>query len=198
MPRRTRRPRRPAAPAPGPAIARRPAVAGFVLGILAAVSAVLWYLAIPLGIVAILVSWRAAQAARGRDGRSIGLGIGGLVSGAFGVLLGLAVAFLGGCADDGGRSGTVSGPPAIADVAGPLQWSTDLDGLQCSGTITNHADVPSGYLLKVEWVSENTKLAEATTVLQPVAPGASTTFTVTSSAKGTAATTCRVAEIERS
>ena len=51
--------------------------------------------------------------------------------------------------------------------------------------------------MKIEWVSDSTKLADATTVVPPVAPGASTTFTVTSAAKGTADTACRVAEIER-
>lgn len=192
-----RRAPRTSAPAPGPAIARRSAIAGFVLGVLAAAFAVLWYVAIPLGILAGLLGWRAAHAARGRDGRTIGFGIGALVTGACGVLLGLAVALLAGCADDGG-SGTDDGtPPALADVGTRLEWSTDLDGLRCSGTITNHASRASGYLLKLEWVSESTKLADATTVIQPVQPGASTTFEVTSAAKGTAATTCRVAEIER-
>lgn len=190
-----RRARRAPAPAPGPAIARRPAVVGFVLGVLAAAAAVWWYVAIPLGIIAVALGWRAAQAARGRDARSIGLGIGALVTGVCGVLLGLAVALLSGCGDDGGTSS--GDPPALADVGTKLEWSTDLDGLRCSGTITNHASRATGYLLKLEWVSENTKLADATTVIQPVQPGASSTFEVTSAAKGTASTTCRVAEIER-
>lgn len=179
-----------------PSIARRPATAGFVLGVAAAVLSVAWYLAIPLGIVAILVSWRAANRARGRDGRSIGLGIGGLVTGSVGIILGLLVALLAGCGDDGGSS-SKGAPPALADVDGALEWSTDLEGLRCSGRLTNHADTASGYVLRIEWVSEGTRLAEATTVLEPVASGASTTFEVTSAAKGTAATTCRVADIER-
>jgi hypothetical protein len=128
---------------PPPAITRRPATVGLVLGALSAVAAA--------------------------------LGIGA-------------------CGDDPTSD---TSPPALEDVGPRLEWSTDLEGLRCSGTITNHASSASGYLLKVEWVSDGTKLADATTVVQPVTPGASTTFNVTSAAKGTAATTCRVAEIER-
>lgn len=177
---------------PPPAIARRPAITGLVLGVISAVVAVLWVVAIPLGILAIVLGWRAAHAAKGRDGRTIGFAIGALVCGTFGILLGIASAAFGG---DDPKSDT--SPPALEDVGARLEWRTDLDGLQCSGTITNHASSASGYLLKVEWVSDGGKLADATTVVQPVAPGASTTFSVTSAAKGTAATTCRVAEIER-
>ena len=105
---------------PPPAIARRPATIGLVLGVLSAIVAVLWVVAIPLGIVAIVLGWRAAQAAKGRDGRTIGFGIGALVSGTFGILLGLASAAFGG---DATKSDT--SPPA-------LSWNSSHKSAGCS------------------------------------------------------------------
>jgi hypothetical protein len=194
-------------PGPPPAIARRPAVIGLALGLAAALLATLWWLAIPLGILAVLLSWRAAQAARGRDGRTIGLAVGGMTVGGAGVLLALASAIFSGGGDDPADLVVIDGietstpdaahqPPL--DLEPGARCTVDLDGLRAAGTITNHTVAAARYVLKVVWEDSGETLAEATAILDPVAPGASVPFTVVSPATtGTAATTCRVAQIDR-
>jgi hypothetical protein len=188
-----------------PKIARRAATIGLVLGVVSAVASVLWVLAIPLGAVAAVISWRAAQKARGRDLRTISLAVGGLVAGTVGVLLGIGSAVT---ADDspdptpivinGIQTATPDAnhqPPLDLDPG--AHCTVDLDGLHASGSITNHADQTWGYRLKVVWEDSGSTLAEGTALLQPIAPGATTPFTVVSPTTGTAATTCRVSEIDR-
>ena len=187
-----------------PAIARRPALIGLVLGVLSAVLAVLWIVAIPLGVIAIVVSWRAAQRARGRDGRTIGFGVGGLVAGTAGVLLGLATAIFTGDtpAEPVVINGIETSTPDAAhqpplDLDPGAQCTVDLGGLRATGSITNHTERPWGYRVKVVWEDGGATLADATALLDPITPGASAPFTVVSAASGTAATTCRVTEIDR-
>ncbi len=193
----------PTAPQP---IARRPATIGLVLGIASAVTSVFWVLAIPLGILAVVLSWRAAQQARGRDLRTISLAVGGLVVGTIGVLLGLGSAVLGdGSSGDpvpvvinGIQTATPDAehqPPLDLDPG--ARCTVDLGGLRAEGSITNRTDTPWGYRLKVLWEDSGMTLAEGTALLGPVAPGRTTPFAVVSPIAGNASTTCRVSEIDR-
>jgi hypothetical protein len=87
-------------------------------------------------------------------------------------------------------------PPLDLDPG--AHCTVDLDGLRAEGSITNHTDEAWGYIVKVVWEDAGVTLAEGTTVLEVVNPGATSPFTSTSSEKtGTAATTCRVSEINR-
>jgi hypothetical protein len=188
-----------------PKIARRAATIGLVLGVVSAVASVLWVLAVPLGAIAVVVSWRAAQKARGRDMRTISLAVGGLVVGTVGVLLGIGSAVTAGDSSDPTPivvNGIETATPDAAhqpplDLDPGAHCTVDLDGLHAEGSITNHADQPWGYRLKVVWEDSGITLAEGTTLLDPLAPGATTPFTVVSPTTGTAATTCRVSEIDR-
>ena len=195
----------PAPPAPQP-IARRPATIGLALGVASALTSVFWVLAIPLGVLAVVLSWRAAQQARGRDLRTISLAVGGLVVGTIGVLLGLGGAVLGDGGSDDPVPVVVNGiqtatpdaehqPPLDLDPG--ARCTVDLDGLRAEGSITNRTDKPWGYRLKVLWEDSGVTLAEGTALLGPVAPGGTTPFTVVSPTAGNASTTCRVSEIDR-
>ena len=86
-------------------------------------------------------------------------------------------------------------PPLDLDPG--AQCTVDLDGLRATGRITNHTDRPWGYRVKVVWDDNGTTLAEATALMEPIAPSASAPFTLVSAATGTAATTCRVVAIDR-
>lgn len=192
-------------PAAPPTIARRPATIGLVLGVLSALTSVFWIVGIPLGIAAVIISWRAAQRARGRDLRTISLAVGGLVAGTFGVLLGLGSAVF---SDDPSEAtpvvvnGILTSTPdeehqPPLDLEPGAQCTVDLDGLRAEGRITNRTDNPWGYRVKVVWEEPGVTIAEGTVLLQPLDPGATTPFKVVSPTTGTAATTCRVSEIDR-
>ena len=86
-------------------------------------------------------------------------------------------------------------PPLDLDPG--AQCTVDLDGLRATGRITNHTDRPWGYRIKVAWEDNGTTRAEATALLEPIAPSASAPFTLVSASTGTAATTCRVVAIDR-
>jgi hypothetical protein len=195
----------PAAPSP---IARRPATIGLVLGVLSALASVVWALGIPLGVVAVVLSWRAAQQARGRDLRTISLAVGGIVVGTAGVLLGAGSAIIN--RDDGAAdpvpvviNGIETATPDAEhqpplDLEPGAHCTVDLDGLHADGKITNHTTKAWDYIVKVVWEDSGATLAEGTTVLRAVAPGATAPFESTSPDKtGTAATTCRVRGIDR-
>jgi hypothetical protein len=188
-----------------PAIARRASIIGLVLGVASALLAVVWTVGIVLGLAALAVCWQAAQRAKGRDNRTIGFAIGGLTAGAFGVLLGIASAAFGGTTDtadpviiDGIETSTPDAehqPPHDLDPG--TTCTVDLDGLRAEGTLTNHTDRTVRYRMRVVWDDSGAELAEATAVFDSVAPGASQPFTVVSPKTGTAATTCRIAAIDR-
>ena len=191
-------------PAP---IARSASVVGLVCGVASAIAAFVPVIAIPLGIAAIVISWRAAQRARGVDRRTISFAVGGLVAGTAGLLLGLASAFWGGATtqhDPVVLNGIETSTPDKAhqpqlDLDPGATCTVDLDGLHTMGSITNHTGRAWGYRVKVVWENEGTTLADATTLLKPISPGASMSFTMVSAAQtGTAATTCRVTQIDRS
>lgn len=192
-------------PAAPPTIARRPATIGLVLGIVSVLTSVFWVVGIPLGIAAVILSWRSAQRARGRDLRTISLAVGGLVAGTAGVLLGLGSAAL---TDDPPDTtpvvinGIATATPDAEhqpplDLEPGAQCTVDLDGLRAEGRVTNRSDETWGYRLKVVWEDAGVTIAEGTTLLQPLAPGATTPFKVVSPTTGTATTTCRVSEIDR-
>lgn len=195
----------PAPTAPSP-IARRPATIGLVLGVASALTSVFWVLGIPLGVLAVVLSWRAAQRARGRDLRTISLAVGGLVVGTVGVLLGLGSAVFSDSSSDEPVPVVINGvqtatpdaehqPPFDLDPG--ARCTVDLDGLRAEGSITNRSDKPWGYRLKVLWEDSGVTLAEGTALLGVVAPSATTPFTVVSPTPGNASTTCRVSEIDR-
>jgi hypothetical protein len=195
------------APAAPPTIARGPAVLGLVLGVASALLSVFWVVGIPLGILAVVVSWRAAQQARGRDLRTISFAVGGLVVSTAGVLLGLAGAVFDDDAPDAPAPVVINGVLTAtpdADHQPPLdldpgaRCTVDLDGHRAEGSNTNRSEKPRGYIVKVVWEDSGVTLAEGTTVLPTVAPGVTAPFASTSAEKtGTSATTCRVSEIDR-
>lgn len=193
-------------PTVAPPVARAPAIVGFALGVAAALLAVWWKVAIPLAVVALAVCWHAFTRARGRDTRTVGFAAGGLSLGVLAVALGLA-SFAAGDATpseatpsviDGIESSTPDEEhPPQRDLEPGTQCTVDLAGLRAEGTIVNRSERPWRYRLRIVWDDSGTQLAEGTSLLDELRPGASTPFTVVSPKTGTTATTCRVAQIDR-
>jgi hypothetical protein len=204
---RTRRsaPRRTAPVPQGPPVARNQAIAGLALGVLASVGAVVWQVAIPLGLLAVALSWLAASAARGRDARSIGFAVGGLTTGAVGIVLAVTSALV--AADDEPASTQVVDgiESATPDQANPPQkdlepgtrCTVDLDGLRAEGAVVNRTTKPWRYSITAVWENEGEQLASSTMLLDTVPAGDRATFRATSPRSGTAATTCRIVSIDR-
>ena len=63
--------------------------------------------------------------------------------------------------------------------------------------IVNRTDEPWRYSVRVVWENEAEQLAESDLLLDTVDPGARAPFRAVSPKTGTAATTCRVATINR-
>ena len=198
-----RTPRPAGAPEP---VARNQAIVGFVLGIVAAMLAVVWQFAIPIGAVAMVICWRAAQRARGRDARTIGFAVGGLTVGAAGILLALAALAFGGDTRGSDASTVVDGiesstpdddHPPQKDLEPGTRCTVDLAGLRAEGTIANRTDDAWRYGVLIVWENAGVELASSSISLDAVPPGGRAGFTATSPKAGNAETTCRVASIDR-
>ncbi len=186
-------------------MARNQAIAGLVLGVLASVGAVVWQVAIPLGLFAVGLSWLAASAARGRDARSIGFAVAGITTGAVGILLAVTSALV--AADDepvqaqvvdGIESSTPDeANPPQKDLEPGTRCTVDLDGLRAEGAVVNRTAKPWRYSITVAWQNEGDELARSTLLLDAVSPGDRATFRATNARTGTAATTCRIVSIDR-
>jgi hypothetical protein len=199
---RSRRPQ----PDGAPAIARNEAIVGFVFGMIAAVGAVLWQVAVPLGVLAIAVSWLALTKARGRDARSVGFGVAGLATGIVAVMLGVASALVGTNEPDEPRTSVLDGiesstpddeNPPQKDLEPGTRCTVDLNGLRAEGAIVNRTDRAWRYSVTVSFDEGDDQIAVSSLLLDAVDPGARATFRAASPKTGTAATTCRVASIDR-
>jgi len=187
---------------------RLPAVASIVMGLAgAALVAVIWPIAIPLGIfaVALVAVTFLLKPADKNDKR---LATAGLVLGLFAIVLGAAVAVT----DDGNDTksnekltfvdGIATGTPDAAhppqkDVENPLPCRVEIGALRAGGKITNSSGAPADYVIIVVWEEDGTRLASNTAVIDNVAPGLTSTFEVSASGDGSLRTTCRVDRVDR-
>jgi hypothetical protein len=176
-----------------------------VFGLLSAVGAVVWQVAIPLGLFALGMSWLAASAARGRDPRSVSFAVIGLTTGAIGILLAVVALLVPDASDapriqivDGIESSTPDGAnPPQKDLEPGMRCTVDLDGLRADGAVVNRTAKPWRYSITVVWEQDGEQLASAPLLLDTLAPGGRTTFRAASAETGTADTSCRVASIDR-
>jgi hypothetical protein len=177
-----------------------------VLGVTAAVGAVVWQVAIPLGLLAIGISWLAASAARGRDARSIGLAVAGLTTGAAGILLAVLSAFAASGADEPSGPQTIDGiESSTPDQANPPQkdlepgtrCTVEIAGLRADGAVVNRTAKAWRYSITVAWQNGDEDLATSTLLLDAVQPGGRSAFRATNARTGTTATTCTIVSIDR-
>ncbi len=191
---------------PAPRIARNEAILGLTCGLVAAVGAVLWQVAIPLAVVALAVSWFAASRARGVDLRSVGLAVAGIATGGVALILASLVAVLGSDGSDDRPATMIDGiesstpddtNPPQHDLEAGTRCTVDLSGLRADGAIVNRSDQPWRYRVRVVWEEDDREIDDATSLLDAIAPAGRAEFRVVSPITGSAATTCRVAQIDR-
>jgi hypothetical protein len=123
------------------------------------------------------------------------------------VIVVVAVARLG--SDDGGGSAppqvidgiesqsTDRAHPPQRDVDPGVDCRVEIGQLKAGGQITNRATATSTYSVVVAWENDGVRIADATTVIEALAPGASATWNLTGLGNGNIDTTCRVVRIER-
>ena len=95
------------------------------------------------------------------------------------------------------RSTDTEHPPQ-RDIDPGLDCRVEIGRLLAGGQVTNRSEDPSTYTLIVAWENGGTRVADATTVIDAVAPGASATWNVTGIGSGNIDTTCRVVRIDLS
>jgi hypothetical protein len=94
------------------------------------------------------------------------------------------------------RSGDTKNPPQ-RDVVPGMDCSVEIGVLKAGGQLTNHSSDTSTYSLLVAWENNGVRIADATTVIEFLAPGASAEWDATGLGNGNSATTCRIVRIER-
>ena len=177
----------------------------FVLGLASALTGVVYFVAVPVGLAGLVVSMIALH--RGSVRR---VALGGLLLSIVGLVVGLGVvAFL--ILDDDATGGTPtvldgveSGSrntehPPQRDLDPGLTCTVDAHVLQASGQVTNHTDGVANYQLIATWERNGKGIAESTALLDGVLPGASRSWEVTAVGDDEpGAITCRVLRIDRS
>ncbi len=186
---------------------RLPAVGALVFGVPgAALAAVVWPLAIPLGLFAIAAAVvTLLNKPVTADNRR--LAIGGLVLGVAAIALGAVVAIT----DDGSTSkqpqpslvaGIATGTPDAAhppqkDIENPLPCRVEIGALRAGGKITNSSGGPSDYTIIVVWEEEGKQIGRNSSFIKNVVPGLTTSFEVSAAGDGSLRTTCRVERVDR-
>lgn len=190
---------------------RLPALASLVVGLIGlALTAVVWPIAIPLGIFALALVGvtRAVKATKVSDRW---FATGGLLFGLLAVVLGAAIAIH----DSGGNGTSTSAKetltfvdgigtatpdaahPPQKDIENPLPCRVEIGALRAGGKITNSTGAPADYTIIVVWEEDGTRLANNTSVIKNVAPGLTQSFEVSAPGDGSLRTTCRVERVDR-
>ena len=180
----------------------RLSTAAFVLGLVSAVTAVVYFVAIPLGLVGLVLGIVALR--RGRERR---LALAGTLLSIVGLTVALGVvAFLLAEDDDSPETSVIDGietgtaddehPPQL-DAGRDVRCQSELGVLRAAGNVTNHTDHGAAYQLVIVWETEGRRLAESTAILDSIEPGNSADWEVAAVGQGDTATSCRVLRIDR-
>jgi hypothetical protein len=190
---------------------RLPALASISVGLIGlALTAVVWPIAVPLGIFA-LALYAVTRIVKPTTSTDRWFATGGLLFGLLAVVLGAAIAIN----DSGGDGGSTpksaaltfvngiatatpdSAHPPQNDIENPLPCRVEIGALRAGGKITNNSGAPADYRIIVVWEEDGTKLANNTAVINNVAPGLTSSFEVSAPGDGSLRTTCRVDRVDR-
>lgn len=179
----------------------------FVLGLVSAVTAVVYFVAVPLGLVGLVTGIVAMR--RRHDARR--LAIAGTLLSVVGLAVGLGViAFL--IADDDSRSVTTiidgiestsddTENPPQRDLHPELRCHVEADALRATGALTNRSDLTATYQVFVVWERDGDRLGEAIAVVEAVTSGETREWEVVGEISGVddgdSPTTCRALRVDR-
>jgi hypothetical protein len=184
--------------------------AAFGVGLAAALTGVVYFVAVPLGVVGLVLGVLALR----RRAAVRRLALGGILLSFIGLAVGLGLfAFLLLDEDDGDGSPTVidgieSGsndtvhPPQL-DLDGPVECARDGDMLHATGSVTNRTATLATYQLVVEWDHDGDALAEADAIVESVLPAGTRNWEARADVRevttgGSGDVECRVRRIDRS
>jgi hypothetical protein len=184
----------------------RLSTAAFGVGLVAAVTGVVYFVAVPLGLVGLVLGVFAIR----RPGGVRRLALGGILLSTIGLLVGLGlVAFL--VFDDDEGNGAISvidgiesssndaEHPPQRDIDGQVECEIEVSVLRAAGRLTNHTTTVASYQLIAAWERDGQPIAQSTAIVESVPPGGTRTWEVTATGHDApASTTCRVLRIDRS
>jgi hypothetical protein len=190
---------------PGPVPRDRLSSAAFVVGLIAAITGVVYFVSVPTGLVGLVLGIIAIR----RPSNVRRMALGGIMLSLIGLLVGLGlVAFLLLEGDDdpgehtvvdGIESGTGDDAhPPQRDLDGPLDCRVDADALRAVGAVTNHTEDAVDYRIIVMWEDDGRTVAESTAILDGLSPGGSKSWEIAAvGSDKPGAVTCRVLRIDR-
>jgi hypothetical protein len=183
----------------------RLSTAAFVVGLIAAITGVVYFVSVPIGLVGLVLGLVAIR----RPSRVRRMALGGIMLSLIGLLVGLGlVAFLLLEGDDesgertvvdGIQSGTGDDThPPQRDLDGSLDCRVEQDALRAVGAVTNHTDGPADYRIIVMWEDDGRTVAQSTAILDSLSPGGTRSWEIGAVGSDKAgAVTCRVLRIDR-
>jgi hypothetical protein len=183
----------------------RLSTAAFVVGLVAAVTGVVYFVAVPTGLVGLVLGVLALR----RPGAVRRIALGGVMLSLIGLVVGLGVLtyLLLDDDDSGGETTVVDGiesgtgdtaNPPQRDLGGDLTCQADASALRAIGEVTNDTDAMVDYHLIAMWTRDGRTIAEATAIIESVPPSATVPWEVVAVGDDTSGvTTCRVIRIDR-
>jgi hypothetical protein len=182
----------------------RLSTAAFVVGLVAALTGVVYFVAIPAGLVGLVLGVLAIRRPQGV--RRIAFG--GIMLSLIGLVVGMGVvAFL--VLDDDAQTTTINGiksetgddehPPQL-DLQPDLRCDTQEHELAASGSVRNNSDRTSSYMLIAAWEQDGHQIAQRETKIEALAPAATAPWQVTVALETSpedGAVNCRIIRIDR-
>jgi hypothetical protein len=177
----------------------------FVLGLISALTGVVYFVAIPVGVAGLTVGLVALR--RRRSVRRLALG--GTLLAIVGLVVGLGVVAFLVANDDGPDEVTASvidgiessshdtEHPPQHDLAPDVLCQVEIGALRAAGTVTNHTSIDVTYQVLTRWQNQGRDIAHATAIVESVPPGATRDWEVTAIGDGDIETSCSVVRIDR-
>ncbi|HEX7095227.1 MAG TPA: hypothetical protein VF183_05055, partial [Acidimicrobiales bacterium] len=172
------------------------------LGLVSAVTAVVYFVAVPLGVAGLVVGLFALR--RRSDARRLALA--GTLLSIVGLVVGLGVLTFLLIDDEDEVTSVVDGiesrtadpeNPPQRDLHAEVRCQIEIDTLRAAGAVTNHTDEIADYHVLVVWERDGDRLAEAAAILERVAAAETREWEVTALGQGDSATSCRAIRVDR-
>jgi hypothetical protein len=171
----------------------RLSTAAFAVGLAAALTGVVYFVAIPLGVAGLVTGLIARRRAAPGSRR---VAVGGILLSLVGLLVGTGLVVVLLAADEDADPDPTDRPPQH-DLDAQVDCQADIGVLRAAGHVTNSTGETVTYYIEAVWENDGRTIAAQTAVIEDVTAGEARRWEVTAEGDGDVATTCRVAEIDR-